>query len=97
MKKQSIKFRCSSLEKEIIKKKASNSGLTISEYCRAIALNQKIGFKLTDEELEIYKTLIKYHNNFVQISNLLKKKDSGFAKKIMEVVNEIKCHLNKFK
>lgn len=95
-KKEHIIFRCSSLEKAILQKKADHSGQSVSSFVRASALGQKIGYKLTDEELEVYQMLTKYHNHFVAISNLLKKKDSAFAKEVGSVAKEIKQHLKKF-
>ncbi len=97
IKKKIIKYRCTALEKAIIKKKAANSGQSISSFCRSSALGQKIAYKLTDEELQAYQMLVKYHNNFTAISNLLKKKDSAFAKAVLEMIGELKIHLNKFK
>jgi len=96
-KKQQIKFRCTSLEKAIIEKKAEKSGLSTSSYCRASALGQKIGYKLTDEELEAYEMLVKYHNNFTRITNAFKDKDSNFVREMNETALEIKRHLQKFK
>ena len=96
-KKEFIKFRCTGLEKAIIKKKSDNSGLSLSDYCRKTAMDQKIGYKLTADELECYQTLAKFHNNFRSISNLLKNKDSAFAGEVMVVINDIKEHFQKFK
>ena len=96
-KKKRIELRVTTLEKKIIEKKAENSGLNTSEYCRNAALGKKINTKLTIEELEVYKDLTKYHNNFTAISNLLKKKDSKFYKEVQEVTKLIKQHLTKFK
>ena len=62
-----IKFRCSLYEKKILKVKARKCGLTLSEYFRRVALEQKITERLTDEQIDIYKMLIKYHNNFKSI------------------------------
>lgn len=96
-KKELIKFRCTVLEKAIIEKKAENAGTSISSFCRASALNQKIAYKLTAEELEVYKMLTQYHRNFTAISNLLKNKDSAFAKEVATTAREVKNHLQKFK
>ncbi|HZJ36564.1 MAG TPA: hypothetical protein VFD29_08070 [Gillisia sp.] len=96
-KKELIKLRCTGLEKAILQKKADNSGQSLSSFVRSAALGHKIGYKLTDEELEAYQMLTKYHNNFVAIINLLKKKDSNFAKEVMRTADEIKEHLKKFR
>ena len=97
IKKEQIKFRCTALEKAIIEKKAENSGQSVSSFCRSSALGQRIGYKLTDEELQAYEMLTVYYNNFNRITNLLKDKDSTFAKEIAVTAGEIKRHLEKFK
>lgn len=95
-KKELVKFRCTGLEKAVLQKKADNAGQSLSSFVRSSALGQKIGYKLTDEELEAYRTLATYHKNFTAISNLLKKKDSNFAKEVMRTADEIKRTLKKF-
>jgi hypothetical protein len=95
MRKQRIEFRISSLEKEILKKKAEHAGLSISDYCRRSALGQKVSYKLTAEELEAYKMLIQYRNNFVSISNLFKNNQS-IGSPVLELVRQLDEHLKKF-
>jgi len=97
VKKEQIKFRCTALEKAIIEKKAGNSKQSVSSYCRSSALGQKIAYKLTDEELQDYQSLTQFYKNFTAISNLLKNKDSAFAKEVATTAGEIKRHLQKFK
>lgn len=97
MKKQRIELRVSTLEKEIIKKKAENSGLSVSEYLVRAALNEKISYKLTTDELEAYKGLHEIRRNFTLISNMFKIKDPELAKKVEETATEVKEHLKKFK
>ena len=95
MRKQRIEFRISSLEKEILKKKAEHAGLSISDYCRRSALNQKVSYKLTFEELEAYKMLIQYRNNFASIINLFKNNQS-IGSPVLELVRQLDEHLKKF-
>ncbi|GET25844.1 mobilization protein MbpA [Prolixibacter sp. NT017] len=95
MKRKKIEFRCSSLEKAIIKKKAENAGLKISEFCRATALGQRVTFRMTDEELSVYKMLVTYSNNFTRIGNLFRDKDTRFAQEIRQTSDEIKKHLRR--
>ena len=95
MRKQRIEFRISSLEKEILKKKAEHAGLSVSDYCRRSALNQKVSYKLTAEELEAYKMLIQYRNNFASISNLFKNNQS-IGSPVLELVRQRDEHLKKF-
>ncbi|WP_218972320.1 plasmid mobilization protein [Labilibaculum filiforme] len=95
MKKQKIEFRVTSLDKAIIEKKAEHSGLSVSEYIRRSALNQKIDYKLTEKELEIYKDLHRYRRNFVLISNMFKIKDPDLVRSIRQTIEEIQEHLKK--
>jgi len=71
-----IKVRLTPLEKKLLEKKAAHAGLQVAPYCRSSALNQKINYKLTGEELSAYHLLVKYHNNFKSIGNMLRNKDS---------------------
>ena len=92
-----IKFRCSIYEKKLLKVKAATCGLTLSEYFRRIAFDQKIIERLTDQEIEIYKMLIRYHNNFKYIGNMFKKRNPKLTEMVYKLANEIKDHLKKFK
>ena len=94
-KKEIIKFRCTIYEKKVLKVKAKKSGLTLSEYCRKVALEYKITERLTDEHIEIYKMLIRYHNNFKSIGNMFKKRNPKLTETVYELANEIKRHLKK--
>ncbi len=96
IKKEIIKFRCTIYEKKILKVKAKKSGLTLSEYCRKIAFEEKITERLTDEQIDIYKMLVTYHNNFKSIGNMFHKRNPELTKTVLELANEIKNHLKKF-
>jgi sulfur relay (sulfurtransferase) DsrC/TusE family protein len=92
-----LKFRVTPLEKLVIKKKAQNSGLSMSEFARASTLGMKVSSKFTEEEMELYQMLVKYHNNFKSISNAIKTKDPSFKNEVLFLADEIKKHLKKFK
>lgn len=96
-KKQVIRFRVTSLEKAIIEKKAENSGLSVSSFCRNTALGRKIGYRLTDEEIEIYKDLAKFRADFVRLSNYFNKRDVALSKEARSLADSLQRHLNKFK
>lgn len=49
-----IKFRVSELEKKEIQKRADKSGKSLSEYCRASALEKTV-FSFTEEEKNIFR------------------------------------------
>jgi Mobilization protein NikA len=91
-----IKFRCSLYEKKLLKVKATACGLTLSEYVRRIAFNQITTERFSEEHIEIYKMLIKYHNNFKSIGNMFKKRNPKLTEAVHELANEIKSHLKKF-
>jgi len=97
MKTSFIKFRISLFDKKILKLKAKKSGLSLSEFCRKTVFEKEVKERLTEEQIQFYKMLIKYHNNFKSIGNLFKNKDPLFSKKVNELAEEIKTHLNNYK
>jgi len=92
-----IKFRCSYFEKKLLKVKAKKCGLTLSEYIRKVTLEEKTVERLTDEQIDIYKMLVRYHNSFKSIGNMYKKRNPNLTKKVHQLADEIKMHLNNFK
>jgi len=96
IKKEIIKFRCTIYEKKVLKVKAKKSGLTLSEYCRKVAFEEKITERLTDEQIDIYKMLVSYHNNFKSIGNMFYKRNAELTKTVIQLADEIKNHLKKF-
>lgn len=91
-----VKFRCSIYEKKLLKVKAKRSGLTLSEYIRRSLFETKITERFTDEHIEIYKMLIKYHNNFKSIGNMFKKRNPKLMQTVYDLAEEIKAHLKLF-
>ncbi|QED39051.1 hypothetical protein FK178_02830 [Antarcticibacterium arcticum] len=96
-KRELVKFRCSVYEKKLLLVKAKRSGLSLSAYCREAASDKDIKERLTDNHLEIYKALIKFHNNFKSIGNMFRKKDPGLSQAVYQLADEIKLHLQKIK
>jgi hypothetical protein len=98
MKDKLIKFRVTKIENLIIKKKASNSGISISELMRGLVFNYKLSNKLTPEEVECYQLLAKYADNFRRISNLFKLGDTtGVKEEAIATSKLIREHLLKLK
>lgn len=91
-----VKFRCSVYEKKLLIIKSKRSGLTLSEYIRRCLFEKEITERFTEEHIEIYKMLIKYHNNFKSIGNMYRKRNPKLTKEIYDLANEIKAHLKKF-
>ena len=96
MKRVVTKFRSTIFEKKLIKVKAKNASLSVSEYCRRSAMEKKVVQRLTDEEIEIYQSLVKFHNNFKYIGNMFRKKNPELTTEVYQLADEIKKHLNKF-
>ena len=92
-----IKFRCTIYEKKLLKIKAKKSGLTLSEYCRMSTMEQRIVERLSDEHIDLYKILIKYHNNFKAIGNMFKKRNPKLTETVYQLANEFKELLKDFK
>lgn len=94
----SIKIRVNELEKQTIEIKAEEAGLNVSEFLRELALGNQVRARLTPEEIDCYKTLNKFANNFTWISNTLKFGDITRVKELcIETSNAILTHLNKLK
>ncbi len=97
MKKETIKFRCTLYEKKLLKVKARKAGISLSEFCRRAAFDDRIIERLTEDQIEIYKMLIKYQNNFKLIGNMFRKRNPKLADEVIELANEIRSHLYNFK
>ena len=97
MKKEFIQFRCSIYEKKLLRVKANKSGLSISEYCRRAAFDDRIIERLSEEQIEVYKMLVKYQMNFKLIGNMFRKRNPKLADEVVLLANEIRKHLYNFK
>jgi len=97
MKKEFVQFRCSIYEKKLLKVKAKKSGLSISEYCRRAAFNDRIIERLSKDQIETYKMLVKYQNNFKLIGNMFRKRNPKLSEEVVKLANEIRQHLLNFR
>ena len=97
MKKEFVQFRCSIYEKKLLKVKAKKSGLSISEYCRRAAFDDRIVERLSEEQIEVYKMLVKYQMNFKRIGNMFRKRNPKLADEVVQLANEIREHLYNFR
>ena len=97
MKSQIIKFRVTKIEQKIIQRKADRAGISVSEFLRRLAFEKEFKSRLSDDELECYKTFSKYADNFRRISNLFKLGDvTGFKSETLETSRLIREHIKKF-
>lgn len=93
-----VEFRVTLTEYLIIKNKAQKAGCSVSEYLRSSALEYPMTYKLSADEIEAYKQLNKFADNFRRISNLFKLGDvTGVKETSIETAKLIREHLNKLK
>ena len=93
-----LHLRVDLFDEKIIKIKAKESGLSTSEYIRRCALNKSLPKALDSDELEAYKDLKKFYNNFNSISNLFKKGDhQKMVQEIDKLKEQLKEHLERVK
>lgn len=97
MKREFVQFRCSVFEKKLLKVKAKKSGLSISEYCRRAAFDDRIIERLSEDQIEAYKLLVQYQNNFKRIGNMFRKRNPKLADEVIQLAKEIREHLLSFK
>lgn len=91
-----IEFRVTMTEFLLIQKKSNDTGCSMSEFLRNTALNYELTYKLTNDEIEVYRELNKFADNFRRIGNLFKLGDTEGVKKItIETASLIRNHLNK--
>ncbi|CAH8286981.1 hypothetical protein EV196_10992 [Mariniflexile fucanivorans] len=91
-----VKFRCTVYEKKLLEVKSKRSGLSLSEYIRRSLFDQEITERFSDEHIQLYKMLIKYHNNFKAIGNMYRKRNPKLVETVYNLADEIKTHLKKF-
>ena len=95
-KQELVKFRCTTYEKKLFMAKANLCRLTLSEFLRRAAMEQTTVERLSEEEIEIYQMLAKYHNNFKSIGNMFLKKSPKLTEMVYETAKQIKEHLKRF-
>lgn len=69
----------------------------MSAYCRMAAMEDRIVERLTEEQLDAYKMLVRYHNNFKRIANMFRKRNPKLSDEVIQLAREIKTHLYNFK
>jgi hypothetical protein len=83
---KTIMFRVTNIEKRIIENKAKERKMQTAVYCRMVALERRNKTIFSEKEIEAFEDLHYIRNSFIQITNLLKDKDSAFASQIMKTV-----------
>ncbi|RXG24304.1 plasmid mobilization protein [Leeuwenhoekiella aequorea] len=91
-----IILRTTLIDKKLLKVMAKDAGLSLSKYLIKAGLNKNLRSRLTEDELETYKSLVKFQNGLTSTGNLLKKKDPRFNQELHNLVDEIRVHLKNF-
>lgn len=97
MKNKTVRFRCTTYEQKLLKVKARKAGLSLSEYCRRSAFDDRIIERLSEDQITLYKMLVDYQNNFIRIGNMFKKRNPKLSEEVTQLTKEIKDHLYNFK
>ena len=97
MKSKTVRFRCSTFERNLLRVKARRSGLSLSEYCRRAAFNDRIIERLSEDQIDMYKMLVDYRNNFIRIGNMYKKNNPKLAGEVRQLAQEIRDHIQNFR
>ncbi|SFG23272.1 hypothetical protein SAMN04488033_1436 [Salegentibacter agarivorans] len=97
MKREYIQVRCSIYEKKLLQRRAARAGISLSEYIRATAFDKNVVERITPEQLETYKMLVQYKNNFTRIGNMFRKRDPKLAREVEDLAKEIRTQLKNFK
>ena len=96
MKREHIQIRCSVYEKKLLKRRAARAGISLSEYIRSTAFERNIVERITPEQLEYYRLLVQYKNNFTRIGSMFKKRDPQLSSAVVQLAEEIRSHLKNF-
>ncbi|UOY06151.1 hypothetical protein L0P88_19770 [Muricauda sp. SCSIO 64092] len=52
---------------------------------------------MSDDQIEAYKLLVQYQNNFKRIGNMFRKRNPKLADEVTQLAKEIREHLLNFK
>ena len=86
---ETVKVRCTKLEKKQIEKLAKSASLTTAGYMRKKSLNHKIHKTLTTEEIEAMMILSRNVNALIRISNLVRNRQPNLYHEIEMLVKNI--------
>lgn len=93
-KRTNINIRISPHDKNIIKAKARELEISVSEYLTRAGLQRKLPRAMEKTELEVWLMLKQYQSNFRRISNLIKKRNPSLDVEIKKMIQELENDLN---
>lgn len=86
-----IEIRCDIFQKEVIKMKANESNMSVSEYLLYCGLGRQLPKPMTSEELQAFKELREFQTNFARISNFIKRyDDESLKQEVRELLEKTK-------
>lgn len=85
------------MEKKILILNAKSVNMTMSEYIRSSINNKKVVERLSDEQIEFYLGLMKFHNDFKRLGNLFRKKDPNLKMTLYQVAKKLEYELDTFR
>lgn len=86
-----IEIRCDIFQKEVIKMKANESNMSVSEYLLYCGLGRQLPKPMTSEELQAFKELREFQTNFARISNFIKRyDDESLKQEVRELLDKTK-------
>lgn len=66
---EKITFRCTALEKAALAEQAARCGISISEYCRTLALGGRPKERYTEEERELFREIARLKGTLQRLNN----------------------------
>ncbi|MDM1518122.1 MULTISPECIES: hypothetical protein [Bacteria] len=86
-----IEIRCDIFQKEVIKMKAKESNMSVSEYMLYCGLGRQLPKPMSEAELEAFKELRQFQTNFARISNYIKQyNDEALKAEVRELLEQTK-------
>ena len=85
-----LTFRCSKYERMKITQKAESCGLSMSEYVRQCAIGHNPKLRMTEAEIEAYKSLAEARGELIRIKNALNGKSQEQRKRYFNDANFMK-------
>jgi len=87
---QTLHLRCTAYEKAAIAAQANATGLPVSRYLLERGMNYRPKERLSAEQAELLRQVLRFRTDLSRAGNLLKASDPAGAAEIREVVKNIK-------
>src|SRR5690606_6052907 len=85
-----VKLYCTVYEKKLLKLRAKQSRLSLSEFTRRAVFKVQIKQRMTDQHIKAYKALVQFYNDFKTRGSNAHDSDPELAKEVNQLTKEIK-------